>query len=906
MEFIRAIADVNRHDVALVGGKAANLGELVKAKLPVPPGFVLLTSAYRAFVEANTLSEEIERLAQRASCQSSKQLEEASCAIRSIFERSAMPDEIAQAIQGAYRELGGDAVAVRSSATAEDLPAASFAGQQTTYLNVQGEEALLEAVKRNWASLWTARALAYRTHRGISPQSVSLAVIVQQMVPADVAGILFTVNPLTGAKDEIVINAAWGLGEAIVGGRVNPDILRVEKATGRIIEIKVGVKDVMTAFMEQGTVEVAVQDERRQQQVLSPEQVGELVRLGCEVEAHFGVPQDIEWAIAGEKISLLQARPVTALSSPERMQVGEAPIPPGDDTWDSEGILPSQPFDLWTRTNVGENLPFPITPLTETVFPALYGLDKAPQGETPTQGVRRFYGRLYINEGVILHNLVETYGISPSFIGMIWGSHRKGKTQVTGKWRPWRLLRSLPTLLSQGFSTTRPKGPRQTPKEFFAQIDAWVNEFLLKDLSLLDDRALWAEGLPIWNERGASVFATNIRISTPAGLMLSLLERIVGWWTKLSKLIPDLVTGLPGIYSAEVGPALWRMAQTLQELNLSHVVLDHSPEKALALLRTLPEAKPLNEQLASFLQRHGHRCPNEVEFLKPRWIEAPEQVIALVANYLEAGEMVNPIEAEERQRQKRAEAVTQIEAELDPLRRGIFRALLKKAQQAIPIRDNSRYFVTKFLFPMRKLYALLGQRWAERDWLKSPDDIFFLTVTEIQAIVGAGTPSAVSQDLRKLTANRRLAYEYWFTVVPPVVIGPDGKPIIEEEEENVHVLEGIAASGGQVRGKARIVLDPSEAAALRAGEILVTQATDPGWTPVFPLVSGLVLEIGGQISHGAIVAREYGIPAVVNVIGATRHIHDGQIITVDGTNGRVLLEEETTSSYRTINWLIIP
>src|SRR5712691_1688008 len=707
------------------------------------------------------------------------------------------------------------------------------------------------------------------------------------MVPADAAGILFTVNPVTGEQDEIVINAAWGLGEAVVGGRVNPDTLRVVKATGRIIEIKIGDKAVRTALMEQGTGEVVVEDERRQEKVLSPEQVAELARFGCEVEAHFGRPQDIEWAIAGEKVFLLQTRPVTALSSPGGMQADEAPIAPGDDTWDSEGILPPQSFDLWTRTNVGENLPFPITPLTETGFPALFGLDKEQQSDT--QGVRRCYGRLYINEGAILHNLVETYGIPPSFISKMWGSHRKGKTQVTGKWRPLRLLRGLPALLRQGFSATRPKGPRQTPQEFFAQIDAWVNEFLQKDLSPLNDRDLWAEGLPIWSERGASVFATNIPISTPAGLMLSLLERIVSWWTKLSKLVPDLVTGLPGIYSAEVGPALWRMVQTLEELNLCHVVRDHSPQEALALLRSLPEANSFNEQLESFLQRHGHRCPNEVEFLKPRWKEAPEQVIELVANYLQAREMINPIEAGQRQRQRRVEAVTQIEAKLDPLRRGIFRVLLKKAQQAMIIRENSRYYVTKFLFPMHKLYAHLGQRWAERGWLKWPVDIFFLTVTEIQAIVEAGTPSAVSQDLHALTANRRLAYEYWFTVVPPDVIGPDGKPVIEEEEENVHVLEGIAASGGQVRGKARIVLDPREAAALRVGEILVTQATDPGWTPVFPLVSGLVLEIGGQISHGAIIAREYGIPAVVNVIGATRHIRDGQIITVDGTNGRVLL-----------------
>jgi pyruvate,water dikinase len=311
-----------------------------------------------------------------------------------------------------------------------------------------------------------------------------------------------------------------------------------------------------------------------------------------------------------------------------------------------------------------------------------------------------------------------------------------------------------------------------------------------------------------------------VRISTPAGLTLSLLERVVSWWTKRKDLVPDLVTGPPGIYSAEVGPMLWRMAQTLRELNLSSVVLDASPTQALSELRALPQAGPFNELLDTFLQRHGHRCPNEVEFLKPRWMEAPEQVIELIANYLRAGDSVNPIEAEERQRKRREEAVALIVAQLDPMRRGIFRSLLKRAQQALPIRDNSRYYVTKFLLPMRIVLAELGRRWAEQGWLPSPDDIFFLTLKEIEALVEADTPGAVSKDLPTITANRRLAYDYWFTVVPAEVIGPDGKPMIEEE----------------------------------AGE------------------------------------GEDGLPAVVNVIGATRHIREGQMITVDGTNGRVLLE----------------
>ena len=888
MQYISSLKNLHQYDRMTVGGKAANLGELISAGLPVPTGFVVLTSAYEQFVIENGLQIEIERLAHTVSLTEPATAEHAALTIRGLFEQAVLAQEIKQAVLTAYQELVAGTVAVRSSATAEDLPGASFAGQQDTFLNIMGIDNLFGALRRCWSSLWTARALIYRAHQHIAPQSVQMALIVQQMVEATSAGVLFTCNPVTGAQNEMVINACWGLGEAIVSGHVTPDMITIDKESSQVKCYQVAEKFLMTVSSDNGVIEQAIPSDLRNQAVLSAKQIAELYSLGKIIEQHFHAPQDIEWAIAGEKVFLLQARPITAISSPEVMNVGEVPIPPGDDSWDSDDILPPQPFDLWTRTNVGENLPFPITPLTATGFPALFGLDKAPQDEPPTQGARRFYGRLYLNEGLILHNLIETYGIPPSFIAMIWGSNRKGKMQITGKWHPWRLLRNLPKLLQQGFSATKPKGPKLTPQEFFAQIDAWIDEFLQKDLSRLDDRALWAEGLPAWSDRGAFVFATNIRVSTPAGLMLSLLTKIVSWWTKLSKLAPDLITGLPGIYSAEVGPALWQMGQTLQALDLSDLLLNHSPQEALALLRALPKAQPFNEQLESFLQRHGHRCPNEVEFLKPRWVEAPEQVIELVANYLQSDEMINPSETEERQRQKREQAVAQIEAKLDLLRRGIFRALLKKAQQALPIRDNSRYFVTKFLLPIRMLFAQLGQRWTERGWLKSPDDIFFLTVKEIQAIVDAGMPSAVNSTLSELTANRRLAYEYWFTVVPPDVIGPDGKPVLEKEE-NVHMLEGIAVSGGKICGKARIVLDPSEAATLRTGEILVTQATDPGWTPVFPLVSGLVLEIGGQISHGAIVAREYGIPAVVNVRGATRLIRDGQTIEVDGTNGRVYL-----------------
>lgn len=570
----------------------------------------------------------------------------------------------------------------------------------------------------------------------------------------------------------------------------------------------------------------------------------------------------------------------------------EQPIPPGDDSWDSDDILPPQSFDVWTRTNVGENMPFPVTPLTITNFPAMFKLDatQPKPGEAPTQGTRRFYGRLYINEGAIVHNFTEQSGLPSSFLDRMWGSKRRGEQQVNTTFRPLRFLRWLPSLLRQGFAFTKPKGPKQTPEQFFAQIDQWVNEFQQHDLSQLDDRTLWAEvGLPLWRERGEYVFSKNLQLSVPSGLAYAALEWLVDKWTGKKEATHDLVTGLDGMFNAEVGPALWQMVETLRGMHLEELILKNDALTALSLLRTVPAASTLNAQLTRFLQRHGHRCPNELEYLNPRWSEAPEQVIELLRHYLQADERMNPVKAEQVQREKRDQAIAQIAARLDPLRRAIFRKLLKNAQRAVTVRDNSRYYVTKFTFPMRQIYALLGQRWTERGWLAQPADIFFLTLKEVQRVIETGTPEVLEQDMRTSVVNRRLAYDYWFTIVPPDALGPDGKALADAEEPT-DILKGTPASGGQVQGRARIVQNVQEAMCLTSGDILITRATDPGWTPIFPLVSGIVLEIGGQLSHGAIVAREYGLPAVVNVQGAMRVIKDGQIITVDGTKGVIYLK----------------
>ena len=759
MEWTRCLQVVGQSDVAQVGGKAANLGILTRANLPVPEGFVILTGAYSHILIANKIQATIEERVEHRDGQRPDSLEQASQAIRALIEQAPMPDELASAISKAYMEIGGGAVAVRSSATAEDLPGASFAGQQESYLNIEGADQVLMAVKRCWSSLWTVRAMAYQAQQGIKAGSVSMAVVVQQMIPADVAGILFTVNAVTGARDEMIIESSWGLGEAIVGGRVNPDTIVVDKATGAIRKVQVGEKAVMTVPVVGGTKDVEVDSQKRACAVLSSEQIEEIVRTGCQIELLFGSPQDIEWAFAGEKLYITQARPITTLAvsitNAKQKKVARVPVAPGDDFWDRGSDKPPQPFDLWTRTNFGENLPFPVTPLTSTGFPLIMGQNTDPE-QGGSQIARRFYGRLYINEGAVLHMLSEDYGLPSFMIDKMWGGSRLGKHTSKGKFRPWRLVRRIPSLLrmlSQQRKKGKARGGRQTSDQFFAQIDSWVNDFMQRDLQSLDDRALWAEGIPAWSERGAYVMSKNIAVSAPSAVMFGLLERLVSWWTKRKEITHDLVTGISGVYSAEVGPLLWHMAQSLRDAGLASVALDTSPEEALAKLKQTPEAGQFMDQFETFLQRHGHRCPNEVELLYPRWAEAPQQVIELIAGYLQASDTLNPEEAERRQRQRRDEAIALVEKRFGPVRRKIFRGVLAKAQNAVRVRDNSRYAVTKFLFPTRKVFALLGQRWTERGWLSQPDDIFFLTVSELEKLVATTGLAVPEHDLHTLNSE---------------------------------------------------------------------------------------------------------------------------------------------------------
>lgn len=912
MAYTVTLSELSPSAISQAGGKGVNLARLLQAAFPVPPGFVVTTDAYAHFVAHNQLQEELMRLAQGVDPRQPESFEQASEAIRILFARGEMAPELREDLLAAYEQLEAPAVAVRSSATAEDLSSASFAGQQESYLNVRGPEAFLQTIVRCWSSLWTARAMSYRQRQGVAPEQVSMAVVVQTMLFADASGVLFTINPMTGSRGEMLINAIWGLGEALVSGQVTPDSFSISRGDGSLKQATIAEKPFALVATEQGIVEREMPEGQQRQAALTEAHIAQLVQLGLAIEEHFQAPQDIEWVRIGDEIFVVQARPITTQPTIQAATVPqEQLLVPGDDAWDRRQPQPApQSYDIWTRTNMGENFPFPITPYTASLWPVVYMLNRVPSREERAanpaleQSMRRFYGRVYINEGQLIHTYTRL-GIPRAFSDITWGSRQRGNEPGCERFSLLTLVRGLPGVMKEMRSqaTPRPKKPAMPAGEeipslkgalFYTTIDSWVSDFQRQDLSQLDDQELWRHWMTRWPYRATKLGAVMLTAIQTAFLLYQL-ELRLRRWTGREGLATRLLQGLSGIETAEVAPALWQMVQTLRELELEHVLREETPANALRALQQRAEAEPFQRQLQAFLERDGFRCPNDAEMYNGRWGEEPEMVIEMLKDYLDLDPSYSPQEVQQRQERERDQLESEIAGQLNLFQRMIFRWLLTQTRASTRRRDNNRSYVAKFLYPMRLLALELGRRWTERVWLSHPNDIFFLPVYEIDDLIQSADPLTLGKPLSQLCAERRTAFDYWHTIQPPEALGPGGEPLPPLEQEQ-SFLQGLPASGGRVHGTARVVRTLAEARQLRKGDILVTSATDPGWTPFFPLISGLVLEIGGQLSHGAIIAREYGIPAAINVPNALQAIPDGQAIILDGDSGRIFLDEEETGA----------
>jgi phosphohistidine swiveling domain-containing protein len=882
--------DVDRAALPIVGGKAANLGELLRAGLPVPPGFCVTTAAYELVAEGASMDLLLDTLAETPS-DGTERLAELAAVARANLSAAYVPDAVTQAIIAAYHELGNGTsvpVAVRSSATAEDLPYASFAGQQDTYLNVVSDDSVLEAVRSCWASLWTDRAVAYRASNGIDHRSVRLAIVVQRMVEATVSGVLFTANPLTGRRRQAVIDASPGLGEAVVSGAVNPDHFVVNTATGEIVERRLGDKRVaIRAIASGGTQRVELAGSANEAS-LDDGQIRALADLGVRVEAHYGSPQDMEWTIdpAG-RTWLLQARPITTLF----------PLPAGVSAADDN---PRVYFSL----SVAQGVYRPLTPMGLQALRLVASAMATLAGHPPSD---RYAGPAYITEAAgrlffdITPALRSTFGhrvldfVTRHMEALTAPILRRLATDprfAPLPTRPWPVLRAILSVLIQGRiplyaaqALVRPEAARARVAHLEAELRASGDvpqEADAAQLLRVVERLLL--DLPPKILPGViPVFAAALGANALAGRLLRNLATADERRTVLR--------GLPHNTTTEMDRALWALAQEMREDPiLSQSVRETPPERLARDYRSGTLPPKLHTSLADFLRVYGHRGVAEIDLGLPRWSEDPMYILGVLANYLrlddpELAPDVQFRRAEREAREMVAE-LTHRASRRGRLHGALVGFFLSRTRALLGLREMPKFCLVLMLARARALLWPVGEKLARAGRLENAGDIFFISLPEARTALAG-------QDLRPVVRERRAVYdrEVQRRHLPRILLSDGTEPAAETGTATDDGLRGTPASGGVVSARARVILDPANAH-LEPGEILVAPSTDPGWTPLFLTAGGLVMEMGGAMSHGAVVAREYGIPAVVGVPNATGRIASAQRITVDGSAGKITFEQE--------------
>jgi phosphohistidine swiveling domain-containing protein len=837
---VRSLASIRASDGPIAGGKGANLGELIAAGFPVPDGFVITTEAYAYAADAARIDPgEPEAAARR-------------------FRSTPVPKAIAAQALEAYRALGAGAVAVRSSATAEDLPGASFAGQQDTYLGVAGDEAVLDAIRRCWASLWNERAVAYRRDHDIDDRDVKLAVVVQRMVEATAAGVLFTADPVIGRRGRAVIDAALGLGEAVVSGAVDPDHYVADPVTGEIAERTV----------------------QRDEPALDDAMVRELAAIGLRIERHFGSPQDIEFAFdADRRLWIVQSRPITTLyplpHEPAREAAGprvyfsasvaqgyfEPITPMGQEPFRRIGEMLAEAFARGRRDGGPVN-----SPVVEAGLRLFVDITPALRDPLGREFVERVTGVAESRSSVVIRKLALDPRFAPRSGSRV-GSIRRIVPLVVRSRIPIFALRLL-------------RLPDATRERYVRDVER-VTHIDLPPTATSATRLDAFEKLI----RSVPRFAMPRLLGLVVAGMLSYAaaSRLLGDRATRQEL-QSLTLGLPHNPTTEMDLALWALATGIRTDPASRKALLERPAAELAAAyrdRALP--RPLQDGLAAFLARYGFRSIGEIDLGVPRWSEDPTHLLGAIGNYLQLGDgALAPDEQFERgARQAEALVATLLGRVRGPRRRAL-RFFLGRVRALMGSRELPKYTLIRLLFtPMRELLKPVGEELAAAGRLESRDDIFFVTIAEArQALAGADLRATVAA--RRATHDRELARRH----VPRVLLsdGTDAEVALVDVPDGA--LRGSPASPGVVTAKARVILSP-QGARLKPGEILVAPSTDPGWTPLFLTAGGLVMEMGGMMSHGAVVAREYGIPAVVGVAGATERIATGEEITVDGSAGVV-------------------
>jgi len=873
-QYVLYFPETNKASISLVGGKGANLGELCRIPgINVPAGFCITTRAYTDFVNRSEEFAGLLAALQAVDAASLETIKAMGRRIRTYLENLDIPSHIRQEIIQAWRKAGSQhAYAVRSSATAEDLPGASFAGQQDTYLNIKGESELLFHIRKCWASLFTDRAIAYRAKNGFDHRRVLLSVVVQQMVFPEVSGIMFTADPVTGNRKVISIDAAFGLGEALVSGLVNADLYKVRAE--RIVKRQVAVKKLaIYPLAGGGTEERELSAQRQSEQALADETILELARVGRQIEEYFGSPQDIEWGYAGGRIYIVQSRPITTLY-PVPAVPGAMPgvyISFGHVQMMTDPIKPLG-MSIWEKTMAMIDSQYSLVPVGGRLY-----LDI-------TDSLASWLGRktapaMYSKADALLSSAIAEIIRRRNFIATL-----KPRKRIAGTKSYMR--KSVDVMAGSTFAMLF-REKLEVP-DVTAIADRVIGE-LRRDLARLSGRDR-LDLIAGHFSKGFEVFMEGIGRPVFAAWMASML---IGWlarrWLGEPSPLDELTKSAPGNVSTEMGLELGDLADAIRPYPAALEYLKEADDATLLDgLERVKGGAAVRPVFAAFLAKYGMRCPGEIDITRPRWREKPTQLVPSIISHIQSTE---PGEHRRKFTRGKAEAEQAAQALLQRLNRklgGRFKVrimgkLIKTYREFIGLREYPKYLMVSLLDDYKQAIMEEAARLVERGVLDRAEDVFYLTLEELTEAVTTGRAD------RARIAALKDKYAEYEKLKPPRVLTSEGETIFGSyapRDLPAGALAGIPVSSGVVEGRARVVTKLEEAD-LEKGDILVAPFTDPGWTPLFVSASGLVTEIGGLMTHGAVVAREYGIPAVVGVDDATRRIQDGQKIRVDGTQGFV-------------------
>ncbi|WP_329437158.1 phosphoenolpyruvate synthase [Streptomyces sp. NBC_01280] len=858
-QYVLDLEDIDGTQIAVVGGKGAHLGGLSRIEgIRVPGGFCVTTDAFRRIIaEAPSIDDRLDRLS-RLNPDDREAIRTLSAEIRRTIEEIAIPGDLGAAITRALALLGDQtAYAVRSSATAEDLPTASFAGQQDTYLNVIGPTEILQHVSRCWASLFTERAVTYRQRNGIDHRSVHMAVVVQRMVFPHASGILFTADPVTGNRKVATVDAGFGLGEALVSGLVNPDVFKVRD--GEVVERAIAAKQrAVHALPAGGTQEVAIESQRQGQPALTDAQAVRLVQLGRRIEAHFGRPQDIEWCLVDDGFQIVQSRPITTLF----------PIPEADD----------RENHVYVSVGHGQMMTDPMKPLGFSMWQLTAMVPMHEAG-----------GRLFVD--------VTRRLASPA--------SRAGLLEAMGKGDP--LIRhALETVIDRdGFVPSlpdaspggRPAGGAPAPIDTDPALVTGLIERSQASVADLE-RGIRTKTGPELFDFLLEAFEEHKRVlSDPLSIQAIMAGMEATWWLndKLQEWLGEknaadtLTLSAPDNITSEMGLALLDVADVIRpQPDVVAFLQGVDGDDFLDELAKLAGGTEARDAIEAYLDRYGMRCVGEIDITRPRWRERPSTLVPVILDNVRNFE---PGAAERRFEQGRLKAQKKEQDVLSRLRAlpdgdrkaDEVKGMIDRVRTFIGYREYPKYGIISRYFVYKQALLAEAGRLVRADVLHEKEDVFYLTFQEFHDVARS------HQVNDELIRQRKEAFRSYHALTPPRVLTSDGEALTgayRRDDVPAGALVGVPVSAGTIEGRARVILDMADAD-LEAGDILVTAFTDPSWSPLFVGIAGLVTEVGGLMTHGAVIAREYGLPAVVGVEQATRLIRDGQRIRVHGTDGYV-------------------